>query len=373
MPKFTDFFSLEQYQSIIDVHLSERKKEKIDYQVIFKEEESFSSSMFNYLTSKVENHELSMPKNSETHTSSFLKNWQNFLDGKIKDTESKFIYRIFKDILRIQTSSIIYGKDNKTVADSYNELTNYVDNGNFEYFDLKIESECSCCGRKMEMQSKNWNLELIEVDYSNYKEVNYTSFPACVEDKLHQVKVEFKTGEILIADWFRIEEFTDKVKYNDDYTDISINFDAGQIKSTQHAANLGFVTIHVGNSCPTIFQNGNNFLFGHMDYDKEECELSLNNYQEHGSVCTDLWNVTIIDKSRLIEIVAESLGEEKAIQTVNDYLKENDVDTFTIQPGQYLIEFNPRNSVNQYDSETPKDIDTFFSMKQIKLQKKLKP
>ena len=182
----------------------------------------------------------------------------------------------------------------------------------------------------------------------------------------------------MIADWFRIEAFTDFVKYNKDYTKLSINSLLGQIASTQHAANNGFLTVHVGNSSPSVYKDSNNNIyFGHSDLDEPEDKTG----SYLGYVCTDLWNVTMIDKSRLIDIVAESskINLEQATSIVDEYIEENKNNLLIhhINPGDYKITFltsEKYDSLHEIDKKNdfPQNINTIISVKQNTIKPKLK-
>lgn len=56
--------------------------------------------------------------------------------------------------------------------------------------------------------------------------------------------------------------------------------------------------VHVGNSCPTILKKMK-FYFLEEKRKKEK----VTGYNDNGMVYTDLWNVTIMNKQKLIEIV----------------------------------------------------------------------
>ena len=47
------------------------------------------------------------------------------------------------------------------------------------------------------------------------------------------------------------------------------------------------------------------------------------NISDKGYVCTDLWNVSIIDKEVLKEILMKNMSEEKATETIDNYIEKN--------------------------------------------------
>lgn len=364
---FRNFYTLEKYKQLVDLEKEEKSKENPNYEIIFKEKENFENAIVEYLKERSNLGLLKEPENLGNHYSNFLVAWSNLVNGKLKESNENRIKNTFNRLIDPFVSSIIYSKEKINLEEKYEELIKKINEGIFFPHELYTNTDCFECGQQINLCSSNWNFKIATLKLNEHKEYPYKLIDDCVEEKLYEVKVNFSTGELLIADWFRIQEFTEQVEYNKDYKDVDINSSLGQIKSTQHAANLGFVTVHVGNSCPTIFEKDGNFIFG-----REDEEGKVTGYNDNGMVCTDLWNVTIIDKQKLIEIVAEKLGEEKAIITVEKYIAENDIHKFSVTPGEYTIGFYPRSDINKFDNEIPAEIETLFSMKKSLPNKKLK-
>lgn len=160
------------------------------------------------------------------------------------------------------------------------------------------------------------------------------------------LQIEFKTSELIITDWISLKEFDDQVG--------SIGLlrePRGTTLSTEEAAKHGFVRVHVGNVDPTILRKDDNFSFG-MASDKKE-------YENIGSVYVGVWAVTIIEKQKLIDIVANKVGQEKADKLVEDYLKSKQHTIANIEPGAYTLKFDTENG---YAKE-------IFSLKKDKVAK----
>lgn len=365
---FKDFYSFEDYKQLTEAELNEHKNKTENYDDIFAKQKLFEQAILNYLKERANNNMLQMPINSSTHYSNFLTAWKNLVDKKLKvDQEDKIIYT-FSKIISNNMLKMTYVKTPITIEENYTNLINKVNSGDFQRFELEYD-ECFGCGKKIHMVTKDWKVQLQTTQIQENNKIEFKVLPDCIEDKIYEVNIEFKTGELLMADWFRIPEFTKQVDYNPEYKKLSINSDLGKIQSTEHAAELGFVTIHVGNSSPSIYQNGNDFVFGREKEDSEQ-----NHYKEKGYICTDLWNATIIDKSRLIEIVAQKLGEEEAKKTVEKYLEEekNNINFITVQPGKYNIAYSPNKDISNIDKELPQEMKVMFSMKKELPKKKLK-
>lgn len=374
---FKDYYSKESFSQLLEINFQERSKENVDYNKIFDAEEVFYQSVSKFIQDKAKNGEILPIKNSQTHTARFINLWDNLIENKLDSYQIEDLGTIFRGIVQSYVSPLFYNKKElpfvlQNMETHYNTLTEVIQKGNFDWYDLKVEGECVCCGSKFHPLGKNWKIVLAEVDYKN-KDSKITPLKPCMEDKLYQVKVEFKTGELLIADWFRIDEFTKQVGYNQDYQDVSINYASGRLKSTQHAANLGFVTVHVGNSSPTILRQDDSFVFGYVD---DERDIKTE-HVSYGSVCTDLWNVTVIDKSRLIEIVALKTGMEKAQQIVETYIEKerHNMTISHVEPGEYTITFNPiqESYSNNPDDPIPEGVvNAYLQMRKSPVSKQIK-
>lgn len=159
-------------------------------------------------------------------------------------------------------------------------------------------------------------------------------------------QIEFKTNELIITDWISLKEFDDQVG--------SIGLlrePRGATLSTLDAANHGFVRVHVGDIDPSIHRMDNNFSFG-LTKDKKE-------YENIGSVNVGVWAVTMIEKQKLIDIVANKVGAQQSELLVQNYLNNKVHTVVYIEPGIYTLSFDP-------EAKYAKEI---FSLKKDKVAK----
>ena len=102
---------------------------------------------------------------------------------------------------------------------------------------------------------------------------------------------------------------------------------------------LNFFSIHVGNSSPSLAEKDGVIVAGYRDddehYDEHYDEAPDPSVNTIGSVCTDLWTVTVIEKEHLVSLLSESMEPSVAEKTVTDYIKENDVIQLKVNPGTY--------------------------------------
>jgi hypothetical protein len=337
-----------------------------------KRDNTFWNPLNRFLQDLWTNKKISKVIYGEGHNSFFSNAWNKFIDdGKAIDTDElestfsqavTFIIMNFKDVP--MTEDFIKGK--------YEEFNQKFTNGNFGSYELGSDvCKCHECGQSMRLDFENWQpsyqvFKTLPDGSLNYKEL----IPPknCLDKNVTELKVNFPTGELVIADWFRIEEFTDTVEYKgkDKYSeDRSINYAKGRVKSTtDYAEKFNFISVSVGNSSPRIFKKGNTLVFGRGEYNEEtDEEVKPKGFAEKGYVCTDLWAVTVIDKQTLIEIVSKAKGED-ATKIIEDYIAETyGVNEIKVKPGEYSFKFHGNyHEFDKYlnDENAPKDVEKFL-------------
>lgn len=214
---------------------------------------------------------------------------------------------------------------------AYDALVAKVDAGSLGWWETIVEDYCFVSGDRFNIQFRSWRLELGQIRDRQFvlmKEISVAPLAEC--------EVEFKTGELLIADWIRIEAFTKAVTATEDPA-VDICSIEGCVKRTEeYLSKHGFVSVFVGNSSPRVMDEQGALVFGHIDEDVD----SASRPSPVGSVTTDLWWATIIDRQRLVEIVASEIGAEAATLAVNDYLEKNDVLRIKVTPGTHCLYFS---------------------------------
>lgn len=277
-----------------------------------------------------------------------------------------------KVLIDYMASAALRGKDfdgDETKAlliKHYNEAMDRLNAGNFEWFEVPGEYRSHQTGQRLQLEIKDWNLTFGTVNHK-VKDSTFVPLPSLEAEKISAVEIELKTGHLLIADWFRIDEFTKAVKGRD----FDINSARGTLNQIDYyAKEHGFISVFVGNTCPRIFNNGNDIVVGRLDEDDYEEDgegneivsndkVNPGDLKEVGYVCTDLWWATMIEKEQLINLVAKSLGNEAATKTVNDYIEErkdkgsSDFTELHVTPGTYTLNF--RSSYQDFNNEFSSD------------------
>ncbi|HEY6437863.1 MAG TPA: hypothetical protein VIY47_14830, partial [Ignavibacteriaceae bacterium] len=149
--------------------------------------------------------------------------------------------------------------------------------------------------------------------------------------------ITFKTGDLLISDWFRIDEFTEATKIFDLF-DIE-SADGRQKQAACYMNELGFISVNTGNLNPSIYQK-NGVLSFCSSADSEDYDYDSNpkEFKKIGNVDTELWNVTIIDKQQLIDIISIT-NPEKAKELVDRYIQKysENIVQVKVNPGTFYL------------------------------------
>ena len=218
----------------------------------------------------------------------------------------------------------------------YEQLVSRINAGNFP---LKHDHEqCELTGLYFHMEFKEWKPSLFEFKRNPSGKLS-KFFLDQDAPKLEPFYAEIPTpsGRLLVSDWFRIEEFTDLVDPKETkYTHPSVNLLYGRVQQTQRYAQLGFLSVSVGNTCPRIFMDQGVLIVGHLDHNlPRSLQTPLSN-SDKGYVCTDLWQATLIDEDILIGLLSTKMDLKTAQKTVADYISNNHVTVLDWPKGKPL-------------------------------------
>lgn len=370
MINFGEYYSLEQYKKMYSIRNNKDNSVENSLKSINrnKYQDEFDISLVNFLKEKNKNNELLHIDCSDGHETRFQSYWNKFLKEDFDSYINFEICSILSGYNFLLYHNIEKKEENETFyIEKYNELIKKYSNGNFSYQEISSHINCTCeiCDQRMNLLFNNWKPSFKVLKNTN-DVVELTNPDSCLNNNNIELPFTFKTNELLIADWFRIKEFTNSVEYQG-----SINSGLGVINSVKNSLSHGFISVVLSNCSPNVYQSENMLIFGEND----DSELNIKGFNKVGNVCTDLWAATIIEKERLIEIVVSQVGI-KGVDIVEKYLKDNDVLRLNINPGEYILEFN-FNYENFADNilkkeEYPNKIEPYFSIKKNNVEPTLK-
>ena len=228
----------------------------------------------------------------------------------------------------------------------YDLFISQMDTGNILF--TSTDNRDYTSGENFGLEVKNWMPSLFQYkgkfpDTTRYPATALSPIPA-----ICTVDVTFESGEVLAADWFFNDDFTELSK-----NDCSINSLQGRIEATEFYARLGFVSVCVGNSSPSLWKQSDKIIVGREnDEDEPNTDLEYCRY-----VTTDLWWVTMIDRKQLERMIGT--------EVVAAYLAEKEPMTFQITPGTYTVSYHPEYN-NFYQNYESKGLEVLFAMEKKK-------
>lgn len=322
-PGFSTFFSLSQYSSFQN-HLTRNPGSKADandptYQAWLEEYRNHTlaiqEALGSFLSALRDHGSLAPIDFTEGRGHRWANCWNRFVTGTDEQGWDKLT--ICRSISKSFTWRV---RDGQSIESGYAERVEPIDAGRLEWWEIAdAYSECDATGQLLHLQIETgWKPRLGTVDRqgheSTFKPLTGGLPPPCV----FSLEIPAPTGEMIVADWFRLEDnlFTKIVKDSDGGS--SVNTSYGAARATErYAKEFGFMSVFVGSTSPSIVVRGDHVLIASLDEDlnvKVKGEIL-------GSVCTDLWWVTMIDRQVLVDIVARKLGRAEAEKRVAEYLE----------------------------------------------------
>lgn len=338
----------------------------------------FNKGLIAYLISDSKRGMFKELEHSISHDTPFITSWnglvnKNYINLTQEEQIEKLrpITHLFEQIPHLIFLPLEKGGLNnleaEKVLETYVRFISKIEAGNFpaQYLSTYDYGKCSGCGKNFHVELGLWNGRL-QVANPDKKNVNTPFFSPeyCGNDKIESVTVNFPSGKLYVNDWVRIKEFTDLVIYRgeDEYKEnANINYTVGRIFHIKYyAEKFNFISVNVGNSSPRVFADNNNLVIG---CHSEEDESLNSNFEKKGTVCTDLWNATIIDKETLYKLLEPNL-KEKTQAAIDDWVNDSETFEIEVEPGEYTLHFHG----NYYDFEkTAKKQSSKLSEEQKKL------
>lgn len=343
MPKLNDYLSLAQLQPFFDKKLGDhsdasRQTYHRNLSTIVK------PALVSFFMALKQAGKMPAIPNSDGYKTRFWDAWSlianapesssSSLDNAYGAIASRFAHQLVFDMWYPYAALMKENPDAGAVydkAEAYNKAMNRMNTGTFDYFEWDSET-CQETGKLLRLAFENWAPAGCYFNGSIMVPTEQLA-PAT----LQEAEVTFKTGNLLIADWFRIKEFTELVNKRD----ISVESREGCEALAKHLAEaFNLVRVYVGNTCPSIYQDGNRLVIGSLNDD--EGQAVSEQLQFVGHVCTDLWAASIIEYDNLVALVAQSMPDA-AREMVDAYIEENlsqgsyGLNRVAVEPGTYYL------------------------------------
>lgn len=211
----------------------------------------------------------------------------------------------------------------ENIALAHSKLCSFVELGDFH--SMGEMGSCNLTGERLGIAVKGWLprlFRLTPISSGRRERQDVDQDPPQLG--MVQLSIPAPSGRILLADWFRIDQFTAAVK--DASTAPSINQAFGRIHATRrYAEEFGFMSVSVGNTSPCVIERDGHLAIAELA-EKPQAQGHL-----AGRICTDLWWATAIDFDTLVAIVARSAGSSEAIKIVNAHIQERGSDVVEVR------------------------------------------
>lgn len=329
-------------------------------------------------------------QNGEGHKIRFLSAWNkvsNRISGRdIGPEGSKEVYldTVADGIVR-GVSGILFpvarmGLDpnnNHTRESAYEEIIRILETGAFESEGYK----CHTDGEHYQFFSDAWN------PVGKCRQITGPGLASTLTDMkpmglnntqtVEHIEIEFETGELLVADLIRIDEF-DKLWRELPY--VSISSDAGRIQFIKQIwDNLGYLDIWVGESMPHIIEQDGVLKFADVDkrLSYEDWQDRIEEWSKYHHVELGRKAVCIIDKQRLLEHLISETGDlSRAQEKLDSYIHSGDAHSLQVKPGKYhlYLGFSEEHGLSNHEFEglDTKDMHTFFIISPDELSHSMK-
>lgn len=233
------------------------------------------------------------------------------------------------------------------VCATYRNIVEQADAGDFEWFRVDAVEECQTTGERLLMEWRNWAPCLGSRPERAEGYLYRPLIPAAAIEPPTVVRheIDAPSGELLIADWFRIPCFTEAVlDPAEKACEYSISTAAGCQRQAQwYSRNFGFASISVGNSSPDLLvregadaDRSGHILLAHFEEDYRVKNDPAGGRMA-GSVCTDLWWVTVIDRQVLTSILARTLTQAEAEIAVQVLIDDGNIRRVRVRPGKLFV------------------------------------
>jgi len=364
---FSEFFAYEDFRKLLDLDIAQSAGADAEYKAYGAHmDATYEVAFVEFLKALKADGVLHPIPGSGGRAGNFMLAWNAMATDDPKFTRDpdtdwyriaqRFSHPFINLPLMLASMEIKKGSDAEEIAKAaYDKLIAAISEGRLPLMNGQEADYCHITGDRLYIQLDGWTPRLFQRgDDRKFVEITDIQRPASVA-----VEVEFKSGDLLIADWFRIPEVTAARK---GISAFDINSEAGIEQATEWLLReKGILSVSVGNTSPRVIPQDGALVFGWID---EDAELSV---KDIGSVCTDLWWVTVVERERLIEIVAESRGREEAEQVVAEYLRkhEDDIVRAQVEPGVHHLYFSGdyhgfRDAFRSPDLEIAHGIQPFF-------------
>lgn len=335
-PAFSTFYSIQQYQAY-RAHQAKRPDsdgglQNLEYKAWIDGYRSHLDVMEVALGTYLEAMKISGALSVIQLTKGRGHHWANAWNRYVSD-EAEGTWDKSKICLSISKVFTLRGHQAGTTEDWYRELVSTIDAGEFAFFELgDTHSECDATGQTVHVQFEaGWKPRLGTMDRSKRDSPFVPLTDELPQSTVYSVQIPAPTGEMIIANWFNSDDrlFNKIVTAHEPRPSLETSY--GVALATELYAKLyGFMSVYVGNTSPKIVVRDDHILIASVN---EDLDVDVKG-DIAGSVCTDLWWVSMIDRKVLVDLLATKISREDAEAQVAEFIRAGDATIVKMPPGK---------------------------------------
>lgn len=210
-----------------------------------------------------------------------------------------------------------------------------MDTGDLPWWKLGAYEQDFVSGEELDFEMRGWALVFGRRGGRGEGITPAEDLPAVT---MHEIDIDLPTGELLIADWFRSDGFTDLVDEGNPWRGGSQN--ENERDAERYARDHGFVSVSSARRSLTILRNGDTVTAGHHD---EDGEYPLpQGFSRVRDLLIDLRKVSLADKATLISILSRIHPQDRAQEMADEIARDRDTVRIRVEPGRYRISSSGR-------------------------------
>lgn len=207
-----------------------------------------------------------------------------------------------------------------------------IQEGDFPRYMMERQ-DCRLSGISIIPEMRSWKPRVLVFDpkLMAFRDLKQEEVPV---PQVHHTTIPVPSGKLLIADWFRHNTFT-ALAEQAWAGSLSSAWACAQ-KTRAMAEKLGVAHVFVGNTSPSVVADQSGVRVGCLDDEAQAIE--------QGSVCTDLWWVSMVDKQVLVDLLAQKMPHRQAQREVEELVANQagtgDVMELEVAPGTHHLYYS---------------------------------
>jgi hypothetical protein len=309
--------------------------------------DEFNAAIGQFLIAKRDAGELPLVEFTGRRRHQWCDAWNRLVSNKVQTWDMGILTGDLAHGLETAASMLV--KDFDSRPERYDAMCKVASYGTMPYFVLNARSTCAISGEQLCAELKHWAPTLGVCSRDAAEKFTLIREHAPKPDVAHIV-IDAPSGELLVADWFRIDGFTETVDAGRPVA-LGGSLAANLWSARTYAAEHNFMSVVALDAYPTVLARDGMTVFVREDDDPAGLQgLKV------GTVFTDLWAVSAIDRQVLTDIIAKKCERAEAERRVADYLAHNDVMTTRVSPGNlHIYHSAPFEAMNRF---TCPEVDT---------------